>query len=111
MQKLKKIPHFKNEDEEFEFWSTHDTTEYFDLSKAKRAIFPNLNQEVQTISLRLPKTVIMWFKQLASAQDVPYQSLMKTYLWNSMSPQKLSFTKAVRKKKKTGRSASRSATD
>lgn len=29
-KKIKPIPEFKNEDEEFEFWSTHDTTDYFD---------------------------------------------------------------------------------
>jgi len=30
MKKLKKIPVFKNEDEERDFWDTHDTTEYLD---------------------------------------------------------------------------------
>lgn len=43
-KKLKPIPDFKNEDEEFEFWATHDTTEYFDYSKAKRAVFPDLKR-------------------------------------------------------------------
>ena len=43
MNKLKNIPKFKNEDEEFEFWQKADSTEYFDYSKAKRGIlFPNL---------------------------------------------------------------------
>ena len=37
MSKLKKIPKFKSEDDEFEFWSTHDSTEYIDYSKGKRA--------------------------------------------------------------------------
>lgn len=31
---MKPIPEFKNEDEEREFWATHDVTEYFDWSKA-----------------------------------------------------------------------------
>ena len=35
-RKLKPIPHFDNEDEEREFWDTHDSTDYFDWSKAKR---------------------------------------------------------------------------
>lgn len=35
-KKLKKIPKFKNEQEEAEFWRTHDSTEYLDWSKAKR---------------------------------------------------------------------------
>jgi len=29
MKKLKKIPRFKNEGEEREFWSTHDSTELY----------------------------------------------------------------------------------
>jgi len=32
-KKIKPIPKFKNEDEEREFWATHDLTDYFDLSK------------------------------------------------------------------------------
>jgi len=32
---MKKIPEFKNEDEEFEFWSKADSTEYVDWSQAK----------------------------------------------------------------------------
>ena len=30
-KKIKPIPKFKNEDEERNFWDTHDTTEYFDM--------------------------------------------------------------------------------
>ena len=41
-KKLKEIPEFKNEDEEREFWWTHDSTEYFDWDKAERVVFPNL---------------------------------------------------------------------
>ena len=37
----KKIPHFKNEDQEREFWATHDSMDYIDWSKAKRVVFPN----------------------------------------------------------------------
>ncbi len=36
---LKKIPKFKNEDAERDFWATHDTTEYIDWSKAKKVRF------------------------------------------------------------------------
>ncbi|MDX2141978.1 MAG: CopG family antitoxin [Rhodospirillaceae bacterium] len=38
----KPIPHFASEQEEREFWKTHDSTEYIDWSKAKRVRFPNL---------------------------------------------------------------------
>ncbi|HEY3875841.1 MAG TPA: CopG family antitoxin, partial [Candidatus Kapabacteria bacterium] len=33
-KKLKKLPEFKNEDEERQFWATHDSTEFLDWSKA-----------------------------------------------------------------------------
>ena len=40
MHKLKKVPKFRSEKEELEFWATHDSTEYIDYSKAKRSIIP-----------------------------------------------------------------------
>lgn len=38
----KKIPKFKNEDEEREFWGKVDSSEYLDWSEAKPAFFQNL---------------------------------------------------------------------
>lgn len=79
-KKLKAIPRFKNEDEERDFWATHDSTDYIDWSKAEEAIFPNLKPSTETISLRLPGYLLWRIKQLANAKDVPYQSLMKIFL-------------------------------
>jgi len=76
----KKIPSFKTEDEEREFWSTHDSCDYVDWSKAEVAIFPNLKPSLKTISLRLPEEMINELKVLANQRDVPYQSLMKILL-------------------------------
>ena len=80
MSKLKKAPKFKSEKEEFEFWSTHDSTEYIDYSKAKSALLPNLKLSTRTISLRLPESLIKHLKVLANKKDVPYQSLLKMFL-------------------------------
>src|SRR3989338_7658588 len=80
MKKLRPIPKFKNEDEERDFWATHDSTDYIDWSKAERAVFPNLKFSTQTISLRLPEHLLARIKQLANKRDVPYQSLIKMYL-------------------------------
>jgi predicted DNA binding CopG/RHH family protein len=76
----KRIPVFKNEDEEREFWATHDSTEFFDWSKAKQAVFPNLKPSTKSISLRLPESVLVGLKMLANKRDVPYQSLLKVFL-------------------------------
>ncbi|MGO9016217.1 MAG: BrnA antitoxin family protein [Dissulfurispiraceae bacterium] len=80
MSRLKKIPKFKTEAEEAEFWSTHDSTEYIDYSTAKRVVFPNLKPSTKTISIRLPESLIEHLKLLANKRDVPYQSLLKIFL-------------------------------
>ncbi len=80
MKQLKKLPKFKDEKEKVEFWATHDSTEYINYSKAKKAIFPNLKPTIRTISIRLPESMIEHLKVLANKRDIPYQSLMKMFL-------------------------------
>ena len=46
MKKLKKLPKFRNENEEADFWDTHSVTDYVDMSKAKKVRFPNLKRLV-----------------------------------------------------------------
>jgi len=76
----KPIPRFASEDAERRFWAEHDTTEYFDWSKAVEASFPNLKPSTTAISLRLPVTMLEELKALANAKGVPYQSLLKLFL-------------------------------
>ena len=80
MSKLKKVPKFRSEKEEIEFWSTHDSADYIDYSKAKRALFPKLKPSTRTISIRLPESLIEHLKVLANKRDIPYQSLLKMFL-------------------------------
>ena len=80
MKELKKMPKFKNEDEEREFWSTHDSTGYIDWSKAERAYFPKLRPSSKHISIRLPERLFEQLRNIAHQKDIPYQSLMKVYL-------------------------------
>jgi predicted DNA binding CopG/RHH family protein len=77
---LKTIPKFESEDEEREFWATHDSTEHVDWSRAKPTTFSRLKPSTQTISLRLPETLLENLKMLANQRDVPYQSLLKIFL-------------------------------
>lgn len=78
--KFKQLPVFKNEDEEREFWSTHDTADYFDLTSAQKAIFPDLKPTTRSISIRLNESLIQELKTLAHKKNIPYQSLIKIYL-------------------------------
>ncbi|MBU1089100.1 BrnA antitoxin family protein [Patescibacteria group bacterium] len=80
MKKIKKIPRFRNEKEENEFWLNHDTTEYFDMSRPMKMFFPNLKPSTKKITLRLPTNLLYKIKTLANERDVPYQSFMKVLL-------------------------------
>lgn len=79
-KKLKEIPEFKSEDDEREFWATHDTTDYFDWDNARPMVFPNLKPTTKTISLRLTGSMLDRIKAAANKRDVPYQSLIKMFL-------------------------------
>jgi len=84
--KFKKIPHFKSEAEEREFWQTHDSTEYVDWSKAIRGVrFPNLKLTSRPITIRLPESLIERAKIEAHKMDIPYQSLIKKLIFDGLS--------------------------
>lgn len=86
MKKFKKIPKFKSEKEEREFWQTQDSTEYVDWSKARRGIlFPNLKLTSKPITLRLPAGLIDRVKVEAHKMDIPYQALIKKLIYDGMS--------------------------
>jgi len=75
-----RIPKFKNEDQEREFWATHSPLDYFDLKQYKRGSFPHLKPSVKSISIRLPEDLLVELKTLANKRDIPYQSLAKLFL-------------------------------
>ncbi|MBD3422380.1 MAG: hypothetical protein GF398_19880 [Chitinivibrionales bacterium] len=77
---MKKIPQFKSEKQERNFWAKHDSSEYVDWEKAEKLHLPNLKPSVKTISLRLPETMLATLKTIANKRDVPYQSLLKIFL-------------------------------
>ena len=76
----KQLPKFKNEDEEREFWATHDSTEFINWHQVERITFSNLKPSVKKISIRLPESMLEELKLLANKRDVPYQSLLKIFL-------------------------------
>ncbi len=81
MSKIKKIPKFKSEDEERNFWANNDSSNYINWSKAKKnSSLPNLKPSTKTISLRLPLIMLDHLKSLSNKKDVPYQSYIKVIL-------------------------------
>jgi predicted DNA binding CopG/RHH family protein len=56
-------------------------SETFDFSKARKVALPKLKPPTVSISIRLPRHLIELVKAAANKRDVPYQSLMKMWLY------------------------------
>lgn len=84
MKKLKVIPKFNSEKEEREFWQRVDSTEYVDYSKLEKASFPNLKLSSKPVTIRLPVNLIEKVKLEANKMDVPYQSLIKQWIYRAV---------------------------
>lgn len=80
MKKPLKLPKFRNEDEEREFWSKIDLSEYYTSRDLERVSFPNLKPTTKPISIRLPEHLINRLKERANEADIPYQALIKEYI-------------------------------
>jgi predicted DNA binding CopG/RHH family protein len=80
MKKELKIPKFKNYDEELDFWSKLDLSEYFEPEDFEPVIFPNLKPSTRSISIRIPEMLIYRVKEKANEMNIPYQSLIKKYI-------------------------------
>jgi len=80
MSKAKRVPNFKTEAEERAFWENHDSSDYVDWKQAESVSMPNLKPSTKTISLRLPEGLLDSIKIEANKRDMPYQSLIKSWL-------------------------------
>jgi predicted DNA binding CopG/RHH family protein len=79
-KKAEPTPTFESKAEERRFWESHDSADQVDWSRAERVRLPNLRPSTTSISLRLPVSLLERIKVAAHKRDVPYQSLIKTWL-------------------------------
>ncbi len=79
-KKQKPIPKLSSETKERAFWESRDSTEFVDWSQAKHVRLPRLKPSTQAISIRLPLSLLERIRIEANKRDVPYQSLIKTWL-------------------------------
>lgn len=80
MKKQLKLPKFKNEDAERDFWANISLDDYFESSDFQPVSFPNLKPSTRPISIRLPEYLIDRIKEQANRINVPYQTLIKDTL-------------------------------
>jgi len=85
MNKRRKLPKFKNDDQARKFWDTHSLADYAEAKDLKRVIFPNLKPNTRSISIRIPTWLINDVKVQANKLDIHYQALMKQYIAKGVS--------------------------
>lgn len=84
MKKNLKVPKFKSESKERNFWAKVNLADYIESSDFERASFPNLKPTSHAISIRIPDHLLTRLKERANELDVPYQSLIKEYIAEGM---------------------------
>jgi hypothetical protein len=57
MTRKKQILRFESEEQEQEFWATHDSSDYLDWSKARHITFSNLKPSILKPGHNLPDEV------------------------------------------------------
>ena len=77
---MSKIPQFATEQDEAEFWATHDATEFLDETEAVDVIFVDARPPKKQISLRLDSETIESLKAVATRKGVGYQTLIRMWV-------------------------------
>ena len=83
MKKSKtKLPKFKNEDDEFDFWSEHDSTEFFSETEeiSDQIEITKPKRKKQRITMLLDPQLKAQLQKLADEKGIPYQTLIQMWL-------------------------------
>lgn len=77
---MQKLPRFANEQEEAEFWNTHDATDYLDETEPVEMTFRDSRLPKKQISLRLDPETIDSLKEVARKKGIGYQTLIRMWV-------------------------------
>lgn len=80
----KELPEFKSEEEEAEFWDTHNSLNYLETDEPVEVeLAPELAAErskTKKVTLRLRVSQIEAAKAIARKKDIPYQTLLRSWI-------------------------------
>ena len=89
---MAKLPKFANEQEEAEFWETHDSTGYLDNTLPVRVTFVDAREPKKQISLRLDNDTIEMLKAVARTKGIGYQTLIRLWVNERLAQEQSSHT-------------------
>jgi predicted DNA binding CopG/RHH family protein len=76
----KKLPEFKNHEEDVEFWATADVFEYTEPADIKVELDPALKKNMRPIIIRFRDNQINDLKTIAQKKDLPYQTMVRSWI-------------------------------
>ncbi len=81
----KTIPDFQSEDEEIEFWDTHDPDDYFEAEPLEDLIVAIKPQPKKAVTLRMDPDLLAQLKEVAAQHHIGYQTLARELLRHALS--------------------------
>lgn len=83
----KELPEFRSEAEEAEFWDTHNSLDYLESDEPVEIeldpeLAAKIRERAQTkrVTLRLRVSQIEAAKEIARKKDIPYQTLIRSWV-------------------------------
>jgi predicted DNA binding CopG/RHH family protein len=86
VRRVKKIPKFRSEKEEADFWATHDSADY--LSETKEVKVKFTRSQKKLVSLRLDENTIDKLKKIAESKGIGYLELVRMWVLENLSKTK-----------------------
>ncbi len=79
---MKKVPKFKSEKEEADFWATHDSADYIEDTKEAKVKF--IRPKKKLVSLRLDDKTINELKKIAERKGIGYLELVRMWVLENL---------------------------
>jgi predicted DNA binding CopG/RHH family protein len=79
---MKKIPKFRSEKEEADFWASHDSTDF--LGETKEVKIKFVRPKKKLVSLRLDEKTIKELKKLAQKKGIGYLELVRMWVLENL---------------------------
>jgi predicted DNA binding CopG/RHH family protein len=85
---MPKLPEFASEQEEAEFWATHDSAEFLDSTEETDVVFEDARPRKTQICLRLDAEAIGKLKVIAERKGVGYQTLIRMWVMERLTDER-----------------------
>jgi predicted DNA binding CopG/RHH family protein len=81
---MSKLPTFATEQEEAEFWDSHDSTEFLEETEAVESRFVDQRPQKKQITIRLDPSAIEQIKKVANNKGIGYQTLIRMWVMEQL---------------------------